>query len=54
MKGEGKKKGIKDYADLMITRDDIVKPFESGCTVWDEAKIIDRTANISNEVLALW
>jgi len=54
MKGEGRKKGIKGYADLSITKDDIVIPFEKGDTVWDEEKIIARTANIEKEIKQIW
>ena len=54
MNGEGRKKGIKAYSDLSITKDDIVTPFENGDTVWDENKIIARTANIENEVNQIW
>ena len=48
--GEGRKKGIKAYADLSITKEDIVILFENGDTVWDENKIIARTANIEKEI----
>jgi uncharacterized protein with ParB-like and HNH nuclease domain len=54
MNGEGRKKGIKAYADLSITKDDIVTPFENGNTVWDENKIIARTANIGKEINQIW
>jgi len=54
MNGEGRKKGINAYADLSITKDDIVTQFENGDTVWDENKIITRTANIEKEVNQIW
>jgi hypothetical protein len=54
MDGEGRKKGIKAYASLSITRDDIVSIFESGDTVWDESKIEARTARIGREILEIW
>jgi uncharacterized protein with ParB-like and HNH nuclease domain len=52
--GEGRKKGMKAYATLSITQDDIIIPFETGDTVWDENKIISRTNNLTNEILTLW
>jgi len=54
MNGEGRKKGIKAYADLSITKDDIVTPFENGDSVWDENKIIARTDNIGKEINQIW
>lgn len=54
MNGEGRKKGIRSYAELSITKDDIVIPFQNGDTVWDENKIISRTANIEKEVYQIW
>ena len=52
--GEGKKKGIKDYADLGITRFDIIVPYENGDTVWNEKKILDRTNNLLRDILNIW
>ena len=52
--GEGRKKGIKSYADLSITKDDIIVPFDNGDKVWDEAKIKARTDQISKDVLSIW
>jgi hypothetical protein len=54
IKGDGRRKGIKDYADLGITRFDILTPFENGDKVWHEKKIIDRTANLGTEILKIW
>lgn len=54
IKGEGRKKGIKDYADLGITKNDILKPFENGDKIWDENKIINRTKNLSLDILKIW
>jgi uncharacterized protein with ParB-like and HNH nuclease domain len=52
--GDGRKKGIKAYADLSITKDDIISKFDSGDLVWDEKKIIQRTQELNSEVLAIW
>jgi hypothetical protein len=54
MAGDGRKKGIKAYATLSITKDDIVEPFDRGDTIWDETKIAKRTDELSKEVLGLW
>jgi hypothetical protein len=54
MNGEGRKKGIKAYADLSITKDDVVTPFDNGDTVWDEEKIMERTAKIEKEIKDIW
>ena len=58
MKGqEGKRgkrgKGIKDYADLSITKDDIVNPYETD-PIWNEHKIAARSEKLIGEILAIW
>lgn len=52
--GEGRKKGIKHYADLGITKFDILLPFENGDTVWNEKKILDRTERLADDILRIW
>ncbi|MCX5795091.1 MAG: DUF262 domain-containing HNH endonuclease family protein [Elusimicrobia bacterium] len=52
--GEGRKKGMKDYAELDITRDDIIAPFDGGDKTWDEQKIISRTAKLEGEFKTIW
>jgi uncharacterized protein with ParB-like and HNH nuclease domain len=54
MVGQGKKKGIKDYASLSITNDDIVLPFNNGDHVWDESKIESRTSSLLVEIENIW
>ncbi len=54
MNGEGRKKGIKAYASLSITKDDIVHGFEAGDTDWGEDKIKARTVKLSGEFLEIW
>lgn len=54
MVGEGRKKGIKDYADLVITKDDLVRPFDNGDTTWDENKIVTRTEGLIGEINSIW
>jgi len=54
VEGEGRRRGIKHYAELGITKLDIVAPFDSGDQIWDETKIRKRTEDIINDVLAIW
>lgn len=54
MNGQSRKKGIKSYASLSISRDDIVAPYEAGDRVWDESKIVARTENLGRELLSIW
>ncbi|MCX8473368.1 MAG: DUF262 domain-containing HNH endonuclease family protein, partial [Sediminibacterium sp.] len=54
IKGEGRKKGIKDYADLGITKFDILTPYESGDKVWNEKKIFDRTESLATDIIKIW
>jgi len=54
MAGDGRKKGVKAYASLSITHDDIVEPFDRGDTIWDETRIAKRTDALSKEVLGIW
>ena len=52
--GEGRKKGIRAYASLSITQEDIVKPFEQGNLVWNEESIENRTKELEQLILKLW
>lgn len=54
MEGEGRKKGIKAYADLTITKFDLVEPYDTGDYVWNEKKIEARTASLAKEALEIW
>jgi hypothetical protein len=54
IEGEGKKRGIRHYADLGITRFDILDLYDSGDKVWNERKINERTTNLANDILAIW
>ena len=54
IKGEGRKKGIKDYADLGITRFDVLTPYENGDKIWNEKKIIDRTESLATDIIKVW
>jgi hypothetical protein len=54
MEGEGRKKGMKAYASLSITKDDIVEPFIKGEKIWNEKKIIKRTECLEKEIQEIW
>lgn len=54
LSGDGRKKGVKAYASLSITKDDIVAPYEQGETSWDESRIVSRTDELAKEVLTIW
>ena len=54
IEGEGKKRGIRHYADLGITRFDILNVYDSGDKVWNEKKITERTTNLANDILTIW
>lgn len=54
MAGDGRKKGIKAYGLLSITRDDLVEPYERGDTIWDESRIVKRTDALAKELLSIW
>lgn len=54
LKGEGRKKGISSYADLSITKDDIVDRYDGETRVWNELAIRGRTRALSQEVVAVW
>lgn len=54
IEGEGRKKGIRHYATLSITKDDIVEPFDKGDKIWNEDKIEKRTKELEEEFKAIW
>jgi len=54
IEGDGKKKGIQDYADLTITKDDILNPYLKGDKVWNEKQIFDRTESLASEIISIW
>ena len=51
--GEGRKKGIRHYADLLITKD-IVERFDQGDKTWNEEKIENRTKEFTDMFLKIW
>lgn len=52
--GDGRKKGIRHYASLSITNDDIIRAFDNGEKIWDEENIERRTINLGKEILQIW
>ena len=52
--GDGKRKGMKSYASLSITRDDVISKYDSGDKTWDETTISSRTQALTKEVLTIW
>lgn len=53
MEGEGRKKGIRAYSAMSITKD-IVSDYEKGDKTWDESKIINRTMSLEDEINSIW
>ena len=54
IEGDGRKRGIKHYAELGITKLDLVASFDAGDKIWDETKIRERNNQIANDVLKIW
>ena len=54
IEGEGRKRGIRQYADLWITKDDIIYKFDNGERVWNEFRILERTHKLGNEIIQMW
>lgn len=53
IEGDGKKKGMRHYSDLIITKM-IIEQFDKGDKVWDEFKIEDRTKFLLKYFLEIW
>lgn len=54
IKGEGRKKGIEHYADLSITKFDIIEAYKKGDVIWNETKINARTESLAQDILTIW
>ena len=52
IKGEGRKKGIEQYASLSIAQE-IVDKYNEDAT-WNEKTVRDRTERITTEFLTIW
>ena len=46
--------GLRDHAELGITKIDIVTPFNLGDVIWNEERIRTRTSKITNHVKEMW
>jgi len=53
IEGHGKKKGIRYYSELFITKE-IIDSYNNGDKIWNENKIVNRTKNIGFEILQMW
>lgn len=54
VEGEGRKRGIKHYAELGITRLDIIASYDAGDHSWNESKIRERAQQITKDILNIW
>lgn len=52
IEGEGRKQGIRIYADLLITKE-ILEIYKTD-KVWDERKIRERTLQLYEDVIVIW
>jgi hypothetical protein len=53
IEGEGRKKGIRKYSDLQITKD-IIFLYDNGDNYWDERVINKRKREFEIEILNIW
>jgi uncharacterized protein with ParB-like and HNH nuclease domain len=53
IEGEGKKRGIRQYSDLFITKD-ILLEYDNGKTAWDERNINARKEKLTEKILEIW
>ena len=51
--GEGRKKGMRAYSDLSITKE-IIEAFDNGDKNWNEQKIEKRTQKLKEELKEIW
>lgn len=54
IEGDGRKKGIRQYSELWITKADIIDRYDRGETVWNEASITQRENALCCELLDIW
>ena len=54
IEGEGRKKGIRHYADLGITRIDILDAYDNVSKVWNEKNINERTIKLATDIQMIW
>lgn len=54
VEGDGKKKGMKEYADLSITRKDIIEDIYEAGLSWNEYRIAKRAEELGTEIVEIW
>ncbi len=54
IEGEGRKKGIRHYSELWITKHDILSKYDNGETVWNEVSIFEREKTLCAELIEIW
>lgn len=54
VEGEGRKKGIRHYSELWITKNDILAPYDSGTKTWNESSILSREKSLAGEIKIIW
>lgn len=54
IEGEGRKKGIRHYSELWITKDDILDRYDNGEKEWNEISISQRENNLCAELIEIW
>lgn len=50
IEGEGRKRGLSSYAELTITKHDIIDKYSQGA-IWNEKTIFDRTNTLVDEIM---
>lgn len=53
IEGEGRNAGVRKYASLSITKDDVVAEYDKD-GIWNEHKIEDREQKLASEILTIW
>ncbi len=53
IEGEGRKRGLSSYAELTITKHDIIDKYSQGA-IWNEKTIFDRTNTLVDEIMNCW
>lgn len=53
IEGNGRYQGYRKYTDLCLTKE-IITEYDSGRTVWDERRIVQREQELLSDVLKIW
>jgi hypothetical protein len=54
IEGEGRKKGIRHYSELWITKADIIDKYDSDDKIWNEVSIAKREKALGDELIEIW